>query len=266
MVLSAVLMFHRLSSLIGYTLFHSIAITSVLLLGAVLGYWVGGSREQRVLPRLKRFYLYSALLISAGFSNFFIALYFQSFYRYVTTFQILPLMIYLIVIPGLTFFFLGQVVSQSIYLIKIPTKSRRKVSTAVLELTAIGWFLGTGLSLYLFPHYVGDVSIFWISIALLLLIVIILLEDLTQEIVTISLLVAVVLIAYAFNVVTLDFRYDISEVDLGLPNKAVVHNPSFASTAHAASKQSPHSVLKNDRENNNLSACDYLDQATKERE
>jgi len=152
---------------------NSVVITSVIigfcLLFLAYGYRRGGQVTQNHAAILMRNFIIAALLISVGMSYFAITYWFHMWQTYISTYDLYPLLSYLLLVTAPLVYVLGQTVPLTLHL--FPNSESIKTGLLggrILHINTLGSFLGAVLTSVLLFSLLGVAWTVVINVVILL--------------------------------------------------------------------------------------------------
>lgn len=182
---------------------NSVIVTSIIiglfLLFLALGYYRGGAHQTQYLARLQRNFAICAVLLGIGLSYVVIRLVFMGITTYISSNDLVALVLYLLVVTAPLIFILGQTVPITTNLFR-HEHHVGSISGRVLFLSTLGSFLGAVVTAAVFMNWVGVAWTVMLNFLALLALVVILLVITRKQVVTVLMTCLAGIVVYWLNV------------------------------------------------------------------
>lgn len=159
---------------------NSVIVTSLIigifLLFLAYGYKKGGDYTNNYTAVLIRNFSFAAIMLGVGLSYLFIGIFFSYLEKYLNSYILIPLIIYLLIITAPIVYCLGQTVPITFNLFK-HTEHVGRLSGQILHLSTIGSFAGAILTTLILLNFIGVAWTIFINYWLLVTLVVLLMED-----------------------------------------------------------------------------------------
>jgi spermidine synthase len=231
-----ILAIRQLMPFVGNSVVVTSLIIGVFLLFLAYGYRRGGEYTFGYREKLKSNFTIVAILTGIGLSYVFISLFFSTVPQILKSHTLMILMGYLLLIVAPIVYLLGQTVPITVNLFKHEHKdSIGAISGRVLHLSTIGSFLGAVLTTLLLMNYLGVAWTVVINVAILILLVFFLIDNLKYDgirlfILTVSMIVIGYINIYAEKIEFLTTTpYGNYQITKGLQGDLLMINGSSSS-------------------------------------